>query len=271
MGNRPDAVDRARQGTGHLDGVADGLALLHAPEPLGTAVDHIRHMLQAPFEPGIPIEAGGVKYGWRPGYHAYPLAQPALWTVAAFAAALQRAEFPPPDRMEFERHLAYAQEATRPYQSMQSGGWAIVPHLVAPDGEHPQEHPNTYITALALLALLETRAAGLPWEGSQAQRDHLLHATAHWLIDQFDADGPDPGWHADPWDNAKEVVDGLTLQIYSALLWAEHDAGVVIPVPFWRRSRSTWPASRIVRMSIRIRTGGFATRSSTTPGRRAMS
>jgi len=57
----------------------------------------------------------------------------------------------------------------------------------------------------------------------------LLYAAARWLVDQFDADGPDPGWHADPRDKAKEVVDGLTLQIYSELLRAEREAGLAIP------------------------------------------
>ena len=82
-----------------------------------------------------------------------------------------------------------------------------------------------------MLALLETRAAGLRWEGSVERRDRLLFSAADWLVGQFDGQGPEPGWHADPDDKAKEVCDGLTLQIYCELLRAETEAGYVIRSP----------------------------------------
>jgi hypothetical protein len=55
---------------------------------------------------------------------------------------------------------------------------------------------STYTTALALEALLELRASGLPWNGSERLRDELINSTVRWLLSQFDPAGA--GWRADP-------------------------------------------------------------------------
>jgi hypothetical protein len=91
----------------------------------------------------------------------------------------------------------------------------------------PELH-NPYTTTLALLALLETRRAGLPWDGSIQRRDQLLKATAQWLISKFDENGDPPGWHGVS-ESANQIFDGLTLQIYAELLRAEAEAGLELP------------------------------------------
>ena len=98
-----------------------------------------------------------------------------------------------------------------------------------PRQKDPSLH-NVYTTALALLALLEMRAAGVAWEGSIERRDALLKATANWLIKNYERKDDPPGWKASSSETAHEVIDGLTLQIYSELLRAEAEAGVTLPL-----------------------------------------
>jgi hypothetical protein len=90
---------------------------------------------------------------------------------------------------------------------------------------------SPYTTALALLALLEVHAAGLPWaDGGAERRDRLLAATAAWLASKFAANAPVPGWRGTPQVDDR-VSSGLTLQIYAELLRAESQAGVALPAP----------------------------------------
>ena len=96
-----------------------------------------------------------------------------------------------------------------------------------PNQNDPSLH-NVYTTTLALLALLETRKANLPWEGSVEKREQLLKATAQWLADQYDDKSDPPGWHAAS-ETHTGTIDGLTLQIYAELLRAEAEAGFALP------------------------------------------
>jgi hypothetical protein len=107
---------------------------------------------------------------------------------------------------------------------MEDGGWKMFPNQKELDLHNP------YTTALALLALLETRKAGLPWDGSAERRDQLIQVTSKWLINKFDDDveGKDPGWHGVS-ESANQIYDGLTLQIYAELLRAEAEAGIELP------------------------------------------
>jgi hypothetical protein len=177
------------------------------------------------FEAGSTIEgADGRKYGWI----AHPnemrtQAEPAIWTASALAAALGRPGLlTGEDRERALRRLEYTQEALRIYRPVENGGWNMFPN---------QEDPalnNVYTTTLALLALLETRKANLPWEGSVEKRDQLLKATAQWLADQFDDKASPAGWHAAS-ETHTAAIDGLTLQIYGELLRAEAEAGFTLP------------------------------------------
>lgn len=177
------------------------------------------------FESGSAIEgADGRKYGWI----AHPKekrtqAEPGIWTVAALAAALGRPGLlTGEDRERALKRLAYAQEALKIYRPDNADGWNMFPNQ-----EDPHLH-NVYTTTLALLALLETRKANLPWEGSVEKRDQLLKATAQWLVDQFDDKASPAGWNAKS-ETHTAAIDGLTLQIYGELLRAEAEAGFILP------------------------------------------
>lgn len=190
---------------------------------------HARQLLKGfeeHFESGSTIEGrtDGRKYGWI----AHPRenrtqAEPAIWTVAALATALGRPGLLTGEARENAlKRLAYAQEALKIYRPLENGGWNMFPN---------QEEPalnNVYTTALALLALLETRKANLPWDGSVEKRDQLLKATAQWLADQYDDKASPAGWHAKS-ETHTAAIDGLTLQIYGELLRAEAEAGFVLP------------------------------------------
>lgn len=201
-------------------------AILRAPE---TPPERLRQALAdaaAPFGPhGRWTELGGVAYGWPPhiGF-ANTEAEPALWTTAALALALGRPGLvPEAERPAWLARLRQAQRAADLYHPLGDGGWNMFPQ------QQDLRHHSPYSSALALLALLEVHAAGLPWgEGGTARRDALLRATAGWLIAQFDARAPAPGWRGTPYRDER-VSAGLTLQLYAELLRAEAQAGVELP------------------------------------------
>jgi hypothetical protein len=171
------------------------------------------------------VERDGVKYGWiSHNNDTDTLAEPALWTTAALAAALSRPNLlNAAERERFLAHLAYTQEVLKLYRPLDDGGWNMFPR------QKDETEANPYTTTLALLTLLELRRAGLPWEGSAAKRDEMLLKTAQWLAAQYDTSGEGmPGWHGTG-EGAYEVFDGLTLQIYSLLLRAEAETGFQIP------------------------------------------
>jgi hypothetical protein len=86
-------------------------------------------------------------------------------------------------RATFEGYLAKAQSAAMIYHPRETGAWNIFPNQKNLDRYSP------YSTALALLALLEVRAAGQPWQGSIEKRDALLKSTAAFLVSLFEREG----------------------------------------------------------------------------------
>jgi class 3 adenylate cyclase len=197
-------------------------ALLRAPETppalLGAAVRD----LEGVFEARRVIEQDGVLYGWaaREGF-VHTGAEPALWTSTALALALGRPGLiPDAQRAAWIERLRRAQRAAELQHPLGDGGWNMFPHQ-----EDPAQH-SPYTTALALLALLEAQAAGLPW--ADGTPDELLRRTAAWLVSRFDPKAPVPGWRGTPWVDDR-VSPGLTLQVYAELLRAEALAGVRLP------------------------------------------
>lgn len=124
-------------------------------------------------------------------------------------------------RQEVEKHLYDTQRVLEAYHS-ENGGWWMFP------GAEQTAPANSYSTALALLALLECREAGLPWLGSEETRDRYLQSTVTWLHKNFHQDAKADGWRGTG-ENRYEVFDGLTLQVYATLLRARRDAGIAIP------------------------------------------
>jgi len=182
--------------------------------------------LDVAFEPNATVEgADGRKYGWI----AHPKemrtqAEPALWTAVALANALGRPGLLTGEARERAlKNFAYTQEILKTYRPDNENGWNMFPNQ-----DEPHLH-NVYTTALALLALLETRKANLTWDGSFQTRDQLLLNAAGWLASRYDAQSPEPGWRHAASETSENTVDGLTLQIYGELLRAETQAGFVIP------------------------------------------
>jgi conflict system STAND superfamily ATPase len=159
-----------------------------------------------------------MNFGW-PGPN-YAQAEPLLWTVTALAE-LKRQSLIRPDRLQaWNESYAYVQRVAPLFRNPETGGWNTLA-LQADQKQH-----STYTAALALLTLLEVRAANLPWEGSVERREALINATAEWLIKNYDTTTQMPGWRA---NETEDVSDGLTLQIYGVLLRAEEEAGVRLP------------------------------------------
>jgi hypothetical protein len=223
--------------------------------------------LEWPFTPGLAIEKDGIKYGWisHPG-ETHTQAEPALWTLIALAKAMGRPGLLTADeRQRAERFLAYTQEVLKLYhpQATEPGGWNMFPRQ-----KDPSQH-NTYTTALALLALLELRQAGLGWEGSAEHRDELLKQTAAWLIKSYVHDSDPPGWRAGS-ETTYEILDGLTLQIYSELLRAEAEAGVTL-TPEMSAQMSRYLAATVERdMTFPVASGEFAAPITDRDGRDSM-
>lgn len=201
-------------------------ALLQVPDLAADDLAALRRWMAVPFEPGRLVEEDGELWGWvpHPG-ERYTEAEPTLWTVAMLAAGLARPGFlVGEERRIGEQRLALAQRAAMAFHPRPGGAWNIFPRQ-----DDPARH-SPYSTTLALLALLETRAAAQPWRGSVAERDDLLADTAAFLVRSFEAEEAPAGWRrtADPSD---KVSAGLTMQVLGELLRAEAEAGVRLPAP----------------------------------------
>ncbi len=220
-------------------------AVLKAPEATSAELATLSTALAAPFVKGRAIEVDGVKYGWppHPGF-PYTQAEPCLWTVCAIAAALGReGAVAPADRPLLLERLAWTEGACKTFRAHEDGGWNIFPNQKEPG------HHSPYSTTLALLALLEVRDAGLPWEGSEARRDELLRLTATWLAERFIPTSNPPGWRRteDPQDI---VSPGLSLQIHALLLRAEAQGLVTLPAAVEREIPRT--LARLVGQDIEV-------------------
>jgi class 3 adenylate cyclase len=190
-------------------------------------IDSLRSVLPglvAIFEEGRFHRKGGRPYGWlsHPG-KSYTQAEPTLWSALALALALGRPGLvSDAERPAWLERLALAQAACMAYRPDDTGGWNVFPDQARPEVHSP------YSATLALLVLLDTRAAGLPFDGSEARRDELLAKTARWLAADFVADPASPGWRRT--SNPNEVVSaGLTVQALAELLRAESEAGIEVP------------------------------------------
>lgn len=204
----------SRELEGELRRVFD---LLFAPPPLDEASGKPRW-------PTPLVVAGGKPWGWRPRHmDGFAEAEPTLWTVAALAAALRRPGFLEGEQpAQFAARLAVAQEAALRYRPLSTGAWNIFPEQISPARFSP------YTSTLALLALLECRAAGQPWQGDKALLEKLIAETSAFLGRNFEGSTSPKGWRrtAEPSD---KISAGLTMQALATLLRAEAEAGVELP------------------------------------------
>ncbi|PYS93585.1 MAG: hypothetical protein DMF64_04065 [Acidobacteria bacterium] len=197
--------------------------MFRMPEASNAELHALLPNLETPFKPNVPVEAGALKFGWISHQDdTDTVAEPALWTTAALAAALARPGLlNDTERRRLLAHLAYTQEVLKLYRPLDDGGWNMFPRQTEAGDANP------YTTTLALLALLELKRANVPWEGSAERRDELLRKTAQWLLNHYDTTKDVPGWSGGT--SADETFDGLTLEIYALLLRAQAEANVTIP------------------------------------------
>ncbi|HKB39907.1 MAG TPA: serine/threonine-protein kinase, partial [Gemmataceae bacterium] len=199
--------------------------LLSCPDASPAELSDFASNLELLFTDAERITRKGIRYGWMPHIDStHTQSEPALWTAAALAVALRHPGLLTGERRKrFEGYLDETHAILRTYApTTAKDGWQQLPNPENPACQ------NTYTNALALLTLLETRRAGLGWEGKTQRRDELLAQTAAWLVRYFDTDAEVPGWNKDSMSHEK-VIDGLTLQIYSLLLRADIEAGVRLP------------------------------------------
>src|SRR4029453_6617795 len=172
------------------------------------------------FTPEMYIEG----YGWLAHADAnFTEAEPTLWTTAAVASALGTPGLPEGERRAtFDQYLEKAQSAAMRYRPRETGAWNIFPN------QKNLDYYSPYSTTLALLALLEVRAAGLPWQGGVEKRDLLLASAAQFLIEHFEEKEGLRGWRRTA-ERGDPISEGLTFQIYAELLRAEAEAGIALP------------------------------------------
>jgi len=145
----------------------------------------------------------------------------AAWSVSLLSRALCLGmHISQNDREIFKKNLRIAQEALLPY--FKDGGWTMFP------GSEQSAPPDSYSTVLVLQALLDCKNAGQPWMGNMERRDELIKQAVDWLQSGYERNHKIPGWPGIG-ENAYEIFDGLTLQIYGVLLRAKLEAGHEIP------------------------------------------
>jgi len=182
----------------------------------------IQSALQAAFQPSsMHVDEQGRNYGWmRNDDLRVTMSEPVVWMQVAIARAYR------------DPALSHTQN-DEPMKSWLATTDKILDQYTSSDGITLNSFPRQldrsevgmYPTVVLLIALLERRASGI--SGNDPALDDRIRKLAKWLCDQFDA--THQGWRAFP--NAKDgnVLDGFNYQIYSALLWTEHDLGFQIP------------------------------------------
>lgn len=198
-------------------------ALLRQPDLAATEARDLVRGLAPCFAEDTYIVVDERAFGWI-AHHGndFTIVEPAMWTTIALALAFQQPDaIPAADTARYSAWLAKAQVATRIHRPLDTGGWNIYPQ------QHDAALHSTYSSVLALMALLETRSADMPWEGSVTLRDELIHKTAAWLQAQYTDEDELPGWRSSV-DQALPISLGLTLQVHAALLRAEAQAHIEI-------------------------------------------
>jgi hypothetical protein len=230
--NLPDAPRRLDVWLGAQ--VASGILRGDGTAGRDSVNDDILKVFDEAFAPGTAaVVTAGRWYMWRFGQYvpgAKEIMGPdvgmgsSLWLSAAIALASARRH--PGEGADRQRLLAYLSKAEMSAEPFDAGdgGWNTFPNQI------DREQHSTYAAALALLALLEIRSAGLEWQGSTQARDAELTSTASWLINNFKKAPSGSGWQGAP-SGGEPVIDGLSWQVYAALLRSEAEAGVELPNP----------------------------------------
>ena len=198
-------------------------AVLHSSHAREEDRRRAAELLAKAFDNDPGLEANGIKFGWATQNVDHSQVYPSLWMIDALGMALGHpGAMPDAERGRYERMLLYAIETTGAFYPIDGGGWNMFPRQVEADLH------NDYASALAMLALLDLRAAGIELPGNAARRDELIGKTARWLMTRRVSHETRPGWLGDR-TMAGIPLEGLTLQIYGTLLRARAEAGIAVP------------------------------------------
>ena len=212
-----EAQGQFRRANGNYDLWSAGQALaavLHSSHARDEDRRRAAELLAKVFDNDPGLEANGIKFGWATQNVDHSQVHPSLWMVDALGMALGHpGAMPDAERGRYERMLRYAIETTGAFYPIDGGGWNMFPRQVEADLH------NDYASALAMLALLDLRAAGIELPGNAARRDELIGKTARWLMTRRVSHETHPGWLGDR-RMAGMPLEGLTLQIYGTLLRA---------------------------------------------------
>lgn len=187
-------------------------------------VDRAFDNLEQLFHKDLRREHAGTLYGWEVMPRGFAQAEAAIWTISALSAAKIRfgdqTEKIIPD---FDHKLAYTQQVADMYRSKTQDGWWNMFVNQENDGAF-----SLYSTSLALRALLDLKAAGLPWQGSASNLDSMIQATAERLQESVTTENQITGWRIEPPGTKNDNVlwDGITLGNYAGLLKAHTLCGI---------------------------------------------
>ncbi len=163
-------------------------------------------------------------FGWPNFNDGEPSNEASAWALSAYAWALRKSNpWPPEVREQLEQRL---NQILKPLEEeclvldakgQPTGGWTIFVH------QTDRQSANMFISTLVTQGLLSMRDCNVGWRGSDIRRDELLSKSLQWFVREFDG----RGWRT-PGQQHDELNDGLTLQIFGALLRAEQDRLVVL-------------------------------------------
>jgi hypothetical protein len=203
------------------------VALVLAPEtPPDQLKGYITNLHGGLFESAAGCGRFLPGYGWPRSKNEQPSAEGCAWALWALAAALNRpGAVKAEERGRLLARLDQLQQTLEAYRSCSPSGQATGAWNLFAQQENPDQ-ANIYISAMMCHGLIELHRGRLPWRGSVKHRQELLTELVRWLLDNFDG----RGWSA-PGKQTDDFNDGLTLQIFSALLKAEAAGLVQLPEP----------------------------------------
>jgi len=205
-------------------------ALVSAPELDRAQWARVQTTLDELFQHYLVRDTKGLT-GWLCETGRPPNGAISLWLVSALARALRRHDLPDSDRRTVAARFETAIAAASRLRPVPSGGWNMYPSM-----DDPNDH-DAYSTVLALQALLDVRASGLQWTIDHISLAKLTDEAAAWLIRAWDTRDGAAGWTAFPAEtrpSERNILDGLSLQIFDTLLRAEAEAGVMLPTELVR-------------------------------------
>jgi hypothetical protein len=191
------------------------------------ANDQLR-TLEIGFAPGAYVSKDGRPYGWLEysfdSHRNLPTqsAESVAWTVLALSEALHWGRFDGSVRARLLHDRDIAIDMLRRYGPNADGSWDQRP-------DQRQGTPATYTSVMMYQALIASREAGLPWNGSIAARDRALSRVRAFLLSTFGRSSA-KGWLPDGgWGERSLHFEGLDLQIVANFYRDERDGGAPVP------------------------------------------